>query len=412
MAKRWESDSQVTGLSISRGQAYVFRYGLNGRWDRQLKIGNVGEISLSKARERAMRLRLAVLAGEDPAAIKRERKTDKTLADLHPAFMERWARPRKSKGSCVNDDGYFRNHLLKADFANWRLRDIDQSALWDWHAAHPQPVTANRCLETLSKAMGLAKRWGWLPRDHCNPCEGIEHHPEKSRRRYASPDEVDRLLAALREKKAAGGIHFRFACMIQLLMLTGARLNEIMSARWSEVDLVDQVIRPTKHKRDRTEHREVVLGTDALRVVMELRDHEPPGEWLIRGRGKGHLAEHHKPWSRLKEAAEVRDLWVHDLRHTFASYLISSGHTLGVIGELLGHASTATTARYSHLMKQERRRAVDQAAVYLSERRPSQSIDSDTISLSANPPHPLSVSSAKGIESRWLCSELPRHPGR
>jgi integrase len=405
MAKRWESDSQVTGLCISRGQAYVFRYGLNGRWDRQLKIGDVGEIPLAKARERAMRFRLAVLAGEDPAAMKRERKTDKTLADLYPAFIERWARPRKSKGSCINDDGYFRNHLLKANFGSWRLRDIDQGALWDWHAAHPQPVTANRCLETLSKAMGLAKRWGWLPREHCNPCEGIEHHPEKSRRRYASPDEVDRLLAALREKKAAGGIHFRFACMIQLLMLTGARLNEIMSARWCEVDLVDQVIRPTKHKRDRTEHREVVLGTDALRVVMELRDHEPPGEWLIRGRGKNHLAEHHKPWSRLKADAQVGGLWVHDLRHTFASYLISSGHTLGVIGELLGHASTATTARYSHLMKQERRRAVDQAAVYLSERKPSQSNGLDTISLSADLRHPLSISSARDTESRWLCSE-------
>ena len=107
MAKRWESDSQVTGLSISRGQAYVFRYGLNGRWDRQLKIGNVGEISLSKARERAMGFRLAVLAGEDPAAMKRERKTDKTLADLYPAFMERWARPRKSEEAASTMTGIF-----------------------------------------------------------------------------------------------------------------------------------------------------------------------------------------------------------------------------------------------------------------------------------------------------------------
>ena len=411
MAKRWESDSKVPGLCISRGQSWVFRYGLNGRWDRQLKLGDVGQRSVTKAREIAGRHRVAVLAGEDPAAMKRERKTDKTLADLHTAFMERWARPRKSAGAALNDDGYFRNHLLQAPFGRWRLQDIDQAALWDWHAAHPQQVTANRCLETLSKAIGLAKRWGWLPRDHHNPCEGIEHHPEKARRRYASPDEVDRLLAVLRERKAQGGIHFRFACMIQLLMLTGARLNEIMSARWSEVDLVDQVIRPEKHKRDRTEHREIVLGTDALRVVMELRDHEPPGEWLIRGRGKNHLKEHHKPWSRLKADAQVGGLWVHDLRHTFASYLISSGHTLGVIGELLGHASTATTARYSHLMKRERRRAVDQAAAYLSQWKPPQSAGSNTSELFADPQRPLLISSARDTESRWLCSEPRVHRG-
>tara|TARA_A200000113_G_scaffold55099_1_gene46162 strand:- start:3884 stop:5116 length:1233 start_codon:yes stop_codon:yes gene_type:complete len=409
MAKRWETDPEVAGLCISRGQSFVFRYGLNGgQWDRQIKLGDVGEMKLKEARNRALECRLLVMQGKDPRVALGRGETYKTLVDLAHDFIELHAKPNKR--SWKNDESYFRLHLLKAPFATWRLADIDQGVLWHWHATHKNKITANRCLETLSKAFNLAKCWGWLPKGHENPCEGITHHHEKSRRRYASAEEVDRLLRELRAKKAAGGIHFRFACMIQLLMLTGARLNEIMSARWSEVDLVEGVITPHRHKRDSTEHREVVLGTDALRVVMELRDHEPPGEWLIRGRGKNHLAEHHKPWSRLKEAAEVRDLWVHDLRHTFASYLISSGHTLGVIGELLGHASQQTTRRYSHLMKRERRRAVDQAAAYLRAPR-SQLGDLHTTAPSADPQRLLLTSSATGIESRWPCSEPPCPPG-
>jgi integrase len=366
-------------------------------------------VSLKKARIIATGYRLAVMRGEDPGAQKRERRADKTLGDLYPAYIEGWAKPRKA--SWENDDGYFRLHLMRAPFANWRLRDIDQATLWEWHSSHPRPVTANRCLETLSKAFALAKRWGWADE---NPCQGIEHHPEKSRRRYASPDEVDRLLKELRGKKKRGGIHLRFACLIQLLMLTGARRNEIMTARWSEVDFERGLIRPAKHKTDKTEHREIVLGSDALRVIQELRDHEPPQEWLIRGRGENHMKQPQKPWAKLKEAAGIRNLWLHDLRHTFASYLLSSGQTLGVVGELLGHASVATTRRYAHLIDTERRRAVDQAGALFSETQRDQSSDPSTISpfLDPEPLPRLSLSSATGRPERSPCNVLQFRPGR
>lgn len=361
--KRWESDLKVEGLAISRGKTWFFRFRVHGR-QHSVKLGDVQDLPLKEARAEAQKLRVIVAQGGDPRTLRRDHKTERTLEDLHFAFIERWAKPRKR--SWENDDGYFRNHLLRAHFAKWSLRDLDQATLWDWHAAHQRPTTANRCLETLSKAMSLAKRWGWCEE---NPCQGIEHHPEKRRRRYATPEELDRLLAELRKKKAAGGIHFRFACLIQLLLLTGARRNEIMAAQWSEIDFDRGIISPSRHKRDQLEHREIVLSADAMRVVEELKNHEPPGQWLIRGRGKNHMTQPQKPWTRLKESANVEDLRLHDLRHTFASYLVSSGQTLGVIGELLGHASIATTQRYAHLIDTERRKAVDQAAALLSAAR-------------------------------------------
>lgn len=375
--KRWESDLKVEGLSISRGRTWFFRFRVQGR-QHSVKIGDVQDLPLKEARAEAQKLRVIVAQGGDPRTLRRDHKTERTLGDLHCAFIERWAKPRKR--SWENDDSYFRNHLLRAHFADWSLRDLDQATLWDWHAAHQRPTTANRCLETLSKAMSLAKRWGWCDE---NPCQGIEHHPEKRRRRYATPEELDRLLAELRKKKAAGGIHFRFACLIQLLLLTGARRNEIMAAQWSEIDFDRGIISPSRHKRDQLEHREIVLSADAMRVVEELKNHEPPGQWLIRGRGKNHMTQPQKPWTRLKESANVEDLRLHDLRHTFASYLVSSGQTLGVIGELLGHASIATTQRYAHLIDTERRKAVDQAAALLSAARqePDQSSSFDSVVL-------------------------------
>jgi len=67
-------------------------------------------------------------------------------------------------------------------------------------------------------------------------------------------------------------------------------------------------------------------------------------------------------WLALLEEAGVADLRVHDLRHTFASYSLSSGQPLGVVGQLLGHRSTQTTSRYAHLVDDAARAAVERVS--------------------------------------------------
>ena len=367
MGYRWEADAKVSGLAVrvtpKGGRSFHFRYGLNGRWTRSLKLGNCDELTLKAARHRATELRLLVAQGVDPGAQRQELRHAPTMLELQQRFLEEWAKRRKR--SWKNDDGYWRNHIMRAPFARLRVRDVSSEAIASWHSSHPKPTTANRALESLSKAFALAKRWGWVD---SNPCDGIESHPEKVRRRYATEAELTAILTELHRMKANGGLDFRFACLVQLLLLTGARLREVMLAKWDDVDWDRGVLIPRTHKTDRFSHREVVLGSAGLELLGELRSHEQPGEHLIRGKGTGPLSGYRRLWLRVLAAADVEDLRIHDLRHTFASYLLSSGQTLGVIGELLGHQSAQTTSRYAHLIDQKRREAVDATAARLAYR--------------------------------------------
>lgn len=408
MGYRWEADAKVSGLAVrvtpKGGRSFHFRYGLNGRWNRSLKLGDCDELTLKAARLRATELRLLVAQGHDPGAQRQELRQAPTMRDLETRYLEEWAKRRKR--SWKNDVGYWRNHVMRSPFARLRVRDVTSAAVASWHSSHPKPTTANRALESLSKAFTLAKRWGWVDG---NPCDGIEAHPEKTRRRYATDAELRALLEQVERLKAAGGFDFRFGCLVQLLLVTGARLREIMLAKWDDVDFERGLIVPRTHKTQELTHREVVLGSAGLQIVRELREHEQPGEHLIRGSGSGPLSGYRRPWLRLLAAAQIEDFRIHDLRHTFASYSISSGQTLGVIGEILGHRSAQTTARYAHLIDEHRRAAVDVSAAALL---PGGSVGRHKSEPFADPRPRSSIASARDTESPTPCNVLRFPRGR
>ena len=105
------TDPEVAGLCISRGQSFVFRYGLNGgQWDRQIKAWRRWR-DLAKRSQKPGLNAGCCDAGEDPAALG-SGKTYKTLVDLAHDFIELHARPRKR--SWKNDESYFRLHLLRS----------------------------------------------------------------------------------------------------------------------------------------------------------------------------------------------------------------------------------------------------------------------------------------------------------
>jgi len=237
----------------------------------------------------------------------------------------------------------------------------------EWHACHPQPATANRALEVLGVAMGLAEEWGWRPAGN-NPARGVKAHPERQRRRYASPAELARLRAAMQQWEAAGplAIRWRFVQLVRLLLLTGARLREVMNAQWSEIDWARGVLL-VPAERGKTGASEVRLSDRALAILGELRskigEQLPENRWVIPGEtGERPLVGYRRLWLALLEDAGVADLRVHDLRHTFASYSLSGGQTLGTVGQLLGHRSTQTTSRYAHLVDDAARAAVERVS--------------------------------------------------
>lgn len=189
----------------------------------------------------------------------------------------------------------------------------------------------------------LAVKWGWRGD---NPVRGIERYQEERRERWLSDDELSRLLGILSahpNQRAANAVRFQ--------LLTGARIGEVLSARWLDIDLVRGIwTKPSHHtKQTRTEH--VPLSAAALVLLAELRTRTNDEEqYLFPGDAPGKpLQDIKKFWRNITEKAGLADYRLHDNRHTHASHLVSSGLSLEIVGRLLGHTNPLTTKRYAHL---------------------------------------------------------------
>jgi integrase len=216
---------------------------------------------------------------------------------------------------------------------------------------------ANRCIAIVSKMFSLAVRWGYR---ETNPAKGIERNTEYGRRRYLGSDELVRLTTALAkhpDKQAAD--------IIRLLLLTGARRGEVLAMRWADIDVAEGIWSKPPSSTKQKEHHQVPLSAPARQLLSEIskqqagKRHVLP-TYVFPGIGiTGHRIELKKDWRQLTKAAQISGLRIHDLRHSYASQLVSSGASLPLIGALLGHANPSTTARYAHLAHDPLREATE-----------------------------------------------------
>ncbi len=360
------NDSLVPGLCLlvlpSGARTYYVRFRqLDGR-QLEMKLGTPVELTPDDARRMAREALAQVREGRRPTEERRAMRLASTLADLAREHLARHASKKRS-GGC--DEANWRVHLLPALGAATKVAAVTHEDVARWHAAHQQPITANRALRTLSVAMRLAEQWGWRPHNS-NPCKGVKPHKETARRRYMSSEELARLRAALALWEEAGplAVRWRFAQLVRLLLLTGARLREVMCAEWSWIDWERSVLR-VPDERGKTGAAEIQLAPRAVEILRELQEAEASMggrcQAVIAGEDRRRpLVGYRKLWLALLQDAGVSNLRIHDLRHTFASYALSGGQTLGTVGQLLGHRSTQTTSRYAHLIDDAARRAVAQ----------------------------------------------------
>ena len=214
------------------------------------------------------------------------------------------------------------------------------------------PFRANRLVALLSKMFALSIRWDMRPD---NPAKGIERTPERQRRRYLDKAELRRCVTAVSEHSDQ-----TVACAIWLLMLTGARKMEILAATWDMFD-VDKATWVRSHTKQKKEHR-APLSSAAIRIIVRLKSERKNSAFLFPTHAKsGHLMDLKKSWKIICLRADLKDFRIHDLRHTYASYIVSNQHSLEVIGALLGHSQAQTTHRYAHLLDDPQRAATEQA---------------------------------------------------
>jgi integrase len=218
------------------------------------------------------------------------------------------------------------------------------------------PIRANRVGEVLRKMFNLAIDWG-MRED--NPANGFYRRVETPRERFLTKEEIDRVAAALdadEDQRAAG--------IIRLCLLTGARVGEVRQARFEQFNLDLGIwTKPAATTKQRKVHR-VPISSDVAAIVRERLLLVPKGNpWLFPGDVPGQpVKEIRRFWRRIQKVAQIEDARIHDLRHTFASLLVSGGASLEMIGKLLGHTQLQTTQRYAHLLDAPLRAGVNAVA--------------------------------------------------
>ena len=353
----WDSEISGFGLRVypTGRKAYCLKYrvgGGRGGTARKPTIGTHGTITAEQARAIAKDWSAEIRRGGDPSAARKASRDAPLMADLFERYLEDHARPHKKASSVKDDEGLIRCLLLPA----FRRRKVAEVTRADVDAFHKSvkgtPYRANRALALLSKSFNLAEVWGWRP-DGSNPCRHVRKYREEKRERFLSQQELARLGSALAAAERGevtsprGVIISPYAvAAIRLLIFTGARRGEILGLRWEHVNFEAGRLELPDSK---TGAKFIYLPPAALQLLQELPRVEGNPHVIVGGKPGAALVNLREPWVAIRQAADLGDLRIHDLRHSFASVGAAGGMSLPIIGALLGHKETATTARYAHL---------------------------------------------------------------
>lgn len=347
----WDRSLPGFGVKCSpRGaKRYVVKYRADGggrsarqRW---LTLGGHGQLTPDQARKMAQQALAAVARGEDPQGAKTGRRDAMSVADL----WERYEKEHLPSCKPLTRRDYEAQWKarLKPKFGKIAVQNVSRSDVDQLHKAlRATPYRANRVLALFSRLMTLAEAWD-LRLPGSNPCRHIERYEEKPRSRYLSVEELKALGAALEAMSVDKTLSASASNAIRLLLLTGARLNEVLGAEWQWVDYKRKLIALPDSK---TGAKPVFLSEAAITILKQQKAIAGNSTFIFPGRGEeGRMINLRKPWSKVCGRAGLEGVRLHDLRHTSASVAVSQGASLPIIGRLLGHSQAQTTQRYAHV---------------------------------------------------------------
>jgi integrase len=346
-------------------KTYLFEYKDRSRKTRRVTIGRHGVITADQAREKAGTLAAEVSLGGDPASAKTKHRAASTVSELADQWLSDHVEARRKAKTLSDYRGWLDRHILPR-IGSMKVPDLEMHHVERVvRALSDHPTTANRVLAVISSMFTFAIRQH-LVRD--NPARGIEKNQEKKRKRHLSPEELQRLGKILSTAEGRGDNQTGVDA-IRFLLFTGMRRGEVETFRWSFVDWD----KGRAHLPDsKTGEKIIPLGQASTDLLSLIRTRQSRAEvfdeegFVFLGK-EGHLVGLPKMWRKWRSEAGLEDVRIHDLRHSYASMGASEGTPLFVIGGILGHKSTSSTDRYSHLQDDPARLAADSISTSISD---------------------------------------------
>ncbi len=353
-------------VQSSGKKSFRLRYRLNKKL-KIITIGNSSYMACDEARQIATQLIRSAKLGIDPQ-VQIPNSKGPTVQEF---FVEKYLPYVKSyKRSWDTDESMIRNHLV-TKLGGKRMSAISPPDVAVFveamKAANYAPGTCNRALVLLRYGYELALRWK-IPGIESNPVKEIKNLKDDNKiERFLTQDQTVRLLAAVRQSESE-----MLQYIVLFLIYTGARKREVLDAKWQDIDWSQKSWRIPKTKSGKIRHVPLSSGAIELLQNLKLRIEVVANE---NENTKGNL-DLTKPifanpktgepyvsffysWNAARIRAGLPDLRVHDLRHSFASFLVNAGRSLYEVQELLGHADIRTTSRYAHLSRERLFAAVE-----------------------------------------------------
>ena len=353
----WDRDLPGFGVRVYPSGAKVYLVqSRTAHGTRRATVGRHGTISADEARRRAASMLTRIRAGEEPEP---RPGSGPTIAELAERYLREHVAVYCKPATITGYTQIIGKRIVPA-LGALAVSEVERRHVAELHyKLRKTPVAANDAVGALSRMFNRAEAWGLVPAGS-NPCRFVKKYRTRKLERFLTEDEFRRLGETLDEMEAEERIPVHAAAALRLLMLTGCRCGEIVGLRWEDVDLERNEIRLRESK---TGPRTVSLSPGAARVLAAIpRAHNNP--WVIAGREPGSRLPHiHYYWYLVRKRAELDDVRIHDLRHSFASRALALGEPLPMIGKLLGHTKIQTTARYAHLAMD----SVREAAVTVSD---------------------------------------------
>lgn len=343
------SDSQVRGLQLERLRVGVGKWRIrtssaDGRDRICMTLGDAPNLTLADARITAQKITRSIAMGENPKMRRQEGKQIPTISEFIQERYIPFVAGYKRSWEC--DRGLLKNHIE----TRWGKKYLDQITkadlitLFAQHRKTHAPGSCNRLLILLRYMFNLAIKWE-TPGISKNPTTGFPLMPEDNQKeRFLTTEEAQVLYANLKRSDNA-----MLKYIVPMLILTGARKREVLDARWQDFDIERRSWRIHTTKLGRPRH--VPLSDGAVNLLNSM-PRIANCEWAFPNpKTKRPYVSIYCAWNKARNQAGLQNFRMHDLRHSFASFLVNAGRTLYEVQHLLGHTQIKTTARYSHLTK-------------------------------------------------------------